>query len=128
MGAHTGSRGCSPSTSTARRRTRPPVASSAAMAAARRPSPTTKPTMSKDVDAAEGKARAKACSRRRDMEVRKKMEVLRRLVPSSSGGGDGDGDEVDELLLLRAAGYIAQLQAQVTVMQFMVDVLEDAKH
>jgi hypothetical protein len=62
------------------------------------------------------------------MEVRKKMEVLRRLVPSSSGGGDGDGDEVDELLLLRAAGYIAQLQAQVTVMQFMVDVLEDAKH
>ena len=56
------------------------------------------------------------------MEVRKKMEVLRRLVPS--GGGD---DEVDELLL-RAAGYIARLQAQVTVMQFMVDVLEDTKH
>jgi len=56
------------------------------------------------------------------MEVRRKMEVLRRLVPS--GGGD---DEVDELLL-RAAGYIARLQAQVTVMQFMVDVLEDTKH
>lgn len=48
------------------------------------------------------------------------MEALRRLVPS--GGGVG-GDEVDELLL-RAAGYIARLQAQVTVMQLMVDVLE----
>jgi hypothetical protein len=57
------------------------------------------------------------------MEVSKKMEALRRLVPS----GSGDEDEVDELLL-RAAGYIAQLQAQVTVMQFMVDVLEDTKH
>lgn len=82
--------------------------------------------MSKD-DAAEGKAaRTKACSRRRDMEVRKKMEVLRRLVPSGGSGGGGN-DEVDELLV-RAAGYIARLQAQVTVMQFMVDVLEDTKH
>ncbi|CAD6272785.1 unnamed protein product [Miscanthus lutarioriparius] len=123
MGAHTGNRRCSPSTSTARRRTRPPASSAAA--AARRPSsPTTKP-ISKD-DAAEGKARTKqACSRRRDMEVRRKMEVLRRLVPS--GRGRGGDDEVDELLL-RAAGYIARLQAQVTVMQFMVDVLEDTKH
>ncbi|CAD6272783.1 unnamed protein product [Miscanthus lutarioriparius] len=121
MGAHTGSRRCSPSTSTARRRTRP-AASSAATVAASRPSPT-KP-MSKD-DAAEGKARTKAFNRRRDMEVRKKMEVLRRLVPS--GSGNSDDDEVDELLL-RAAGYIAWLQAQVTVMQFMVDVLEDTKH
>ena len=47
------------------------------------------------------------------MEVREKMEVLRRLVPS--GSGSSDDDEVDELLL-RAAGYIAWLQAQVTVM------------
>jgi hypothetical protein len=48
------------------------------------------------------------------------MEALRRLVPSGGGGG---GDEV----LLRAAGYIARLQAQVTVMQLMVDVLEHTK-
>lgn len=48
------------------------------------------------------------------------MEALRRLVPS------GGGDEANELssILLRAAGYIARLQAQVTVMQLMVDVLE----
>jgi len=52
--------------------------------------------------------------------VRRKMEALRRLVPS------GGGDEADELLL-RAAGYIARLQAQVTVMQLMVDVLEHTK-
>jgi hypothetical protein len=63
-----------------------------------------------------------AISRRRDAAVvRRKMEALRRLVPS--GGGGVGGDEVDELLL-RAAGYIARLQAQVTVMQLMVDVLE----
>jgi hypothetical protein len=67
------------------------------------------------------KARQAIISRRRDAAVvRRKMEALRRLVPS--GGGVG-GDEVDELLL-RAAGYIARLQAQVTVMQLMVDVLE----
>ncbi|OEL27003.1 hypothetical protein BAE44_0011980 [Dichanthelium oligosanthes] len=90
------------------RRTRPPTTSAAV--APRRPSP-------KSNDAAHGKVRK---SRRRDMEVRRKMEALRRLVPS--GGVDGS-DEVDELLL-RAAGYIARLHAQVTVMQLMVDVLE----
>ncbi|XP_062180697.1 transcription factor IBH1-like [Phragmites australis] len=108
MAAHTGSR-CNPSTSTTRR-ARPLVSSAVAP---RRPSPT-KPTNNVAGD-------SKARTRRRDMEVRRKMEALRRLVPS----GDGDGDEVDELLL-RAAGYIARLQAQVTVMQLMVDVLEHA--
>lgn len=86
--------------------------------APRRPSPPTKPVSK---DAAEGKARTTACTRH-GMELRKKMEVLRRLVPSGSGGGD------DDEVLLRAAGYIARLQAQVTVMQFVVDVLEDTTH
>jgi len=84
-------------------RTRPPASSSAAaVAPRRRPSP---PPANND-DAACGKAGKAA--RRRDAEVRRKMEALRGLVPSG-------GDEVDELLL-RAAGYIARLQAQVTVM------------
>ncbi|CAL5096944.1 unnamed protein product [Urochloa decumbens] len=114
MDAHTGShRRCNSSTTpTARPRTRPP-ASTAAVAASRRPSPPT------NNGAACCKAR-QSC-RRRDAEVRRKMEALRHLVPS--GGVD---DEVDELLL-RAAGYIARLQAQVTVMQLMVDVLEHTK-
>ncbi|RCV35801.1 hypothetical protein SEVIR_7G280800v4 [Setaria viridis] len=111
MVAHTGSRRCNSSTtsSTARPRTRPPTSSAAAAMASKRPSPPTN-----------GKAR-QAISRRRDTEVvSRKMEALRRLVPS------GGGDEANELssILLRAAGYIARLQAQVTVMQLMVDVLE----
>jgi hypothetical protein len=56
------------------------------------------------------------------MEVGEKMEVLRRLVPTGSCDDEVDG------LLLHAASYIARLQAQVAVMQFMVDVLEDTKH
>ena len=94
-------------------RTRPPASSSAAAVAPRTPSP---PPTNNDAACA-GKARK--ATRRRDAEVRRKMEALRRLVPSG-------GDEVDELLL-RAAGYIARLQAQVTVMQLMVDVLEHTK-
>ena len=95
-------------------RTRPPASSSAAaVAPRRRPSP----LPANNDDAACGKAGKAA--RRRDAEVRRKMEALRRLVPSG-------GDEVDELLL-RAAGYIARLQAQVMVMQLMVDVLEHTK-
>ncbi|CAN6340705.1 unnamed protein product [Urochloa humidicola] len=113
MGAH--HRRCNSSTtSAARPRTRPP-ASSAAVAPRR-----TSPRTNNNGGAACGKAR-KASSRRRDTEVRMKMEALRCLVPSS-----GCDDEVDELLL-RAAGYIKRLQAQVTVMQLMVDVLEHTK-
>nr|CAB3460312.1 unnamed protein product [Digitaria exilis] len=102
------------------RTTRRSSASSAAAAAVdpRRPSPPT------NEGAACGKARKKQASSRRgdtETEVRRKMEALRRLVPSG-----GSGDEVDELLL-RAAGYIARLQAQVTVMQLMVDVLEQTR-
>ncbi|RLN29583.1 hypothetical protein C2845_PM05G12750 [Panicum miliaceum] len=110
MAARTGSRRCNSSA-----RTRPPASSAAAVAPRRRPSPTTT-----NSDTACGKAR-KAAARRRDAEVSRKMEALRRLVPSGRGG-----DEVDELLL-RAAGYIARLQAQVTVMQLMVDVLEHTR-
>jgi hypothetical protein len=84
----------------------------------RRPSPA-KP-MSQGA-AEGGKARTKSCGRR-DMEVGEKMEVLRRLVPTGSCDDEVDG------LLLHAASYIARLQAQVAVMQFMVDVLEDTKH
>ncbi|CAN6331490.1 unnamed protein product [Urochloa humidicola] len=114
MGAH--HRRCNSSTtSAARPRTRPP-ASSAAVAPRR-----TSPPTNNNGGAACGKAR-KTSSRRRDTtEVRTKMEALRCLVPSS-----GCDDEVDELLL-RAAGYIKRLQAQVTVMQLMVDVLEHTK-
>ncbi|KAL6608254.1 hypothetical protein ACP70R_041317 [Stipagrostis hirtigluma subsp. patula] len=72
-----------------------------------------------------------ARSRRRcTMEVRRKMEELRRLVPSGSDDGEEGADgrclDADELLL-HAAGYIARLQAQVQVMQLMVDVLECTK-
>lgn len=96
-------------------RTRRPPASSAAVDPRRPSLPATN-----NGGAACGKARKQA-GRRGDMEaVRTKMEELRRLVPG------GSGDEADELLL-HAAGYIARLQAQVTVMQLMVDVLEQTR-
>jgi hypothetical protein len=53
------------------------------------------------------------------------MEALRLLVPANDDGGGGDRD--DELLLRATAGYIAQLQAQLRVMQLMVHVLEHAQ-
>ncbi|KAL6897775.1 hypothetical protein ACP4OV_006734 [Aristida adscensionis] len=113
MAIHTGSR-CSSSTSTARR-TAPPAAAS--LVIRRRPS-------SRNLDAGDGMA---ARARRRcSMEVRRKMEELRRLLVPTGGDGGGDGDrciDADELFL-HAAGYIARLQAQVQVMQLMVDVLE----
>ncbi|KAJ1261815.1 hypothetical protein BS78_09G059400 [Paspalum vaginatum] len=111
MAARTGSRRCHSSTSSTARRTRRP-ASSAVVAPRRAPSST-----NNNGGASQGKARSG------DMEVRRKMEELSRLVPIAGGGCGGGDDEVDDLLL-RAAGYIARLQAQVTVMQLMVDVLE----
>ncbi|XP_037436605.1 uncharacterized protein LOC119303575 [Triticum dicoccoides] len=76
------------------------------------------------------KATRTTAGRRRCMEaIRRKMEALRRLVPS---GGDHRSDEmaeddgVDELLF-RAADYIVRLQVQVKAMQLMVDVLEHTK-
>jgi hypothetical protein len=90
------------------RRSRPPASASSAEVTSRRPSPTSVVKARDDVAA-----------------VSRKMEALRRLVPSDVDGGGRD--EVDELLLLRAAGYIARLQAQLRVMQLMVDVLEHAQ-
>ncbi|KAK3137449.1 hypothetical protein QOZ80_5BG0452390 [Eleusine coracana subsp. coracana] len=106
MAAHTGRRRNSSTPAT--RRAMMPAAYSAVATTSKRSPPTS-------IKAGDGKVRT---TRRRDVAVRK-MEALRRLVPR----GDGGGDEVDELLL-RAAGYIARLQAQVRVMQLMVDVLE----
>ncbi|KAE8803546.1 hypothetical protein D1007_20575 [Hordeum vulgare] len=77
------------------------------------------------------KATRRTAGRRRSVEViRRKMEALRRLVPS--GGDHRSSDEmaeengVDELLF-RAADYIMRLQVQVKAMQLMVDVLEHTK-
>ncbi|TVU17483.1 hypothetical protein EJB05_33521, partial [Eragrostis curvula] len=107
MGAHTGRR-CNSSSSTTRR-VRPPASSAVAP---RRPSPTSNCTT--------GDGKVIRTTRSRDMAaVRMRMEALRRLVPS-------DGGDHDDELLLRAAGYIARLQAQVQMMQLMVDVLENA--
>lgn len=77
------------------------------------------------------KATRTTAGRRRCVEaIRRKMEALRRLVPS---GGDhrssdemAEDDGVDELLF-RAADYIVRLQVQVKAMQLMVDVLEHTK-
>uniref|UniRef100_A0ACD5TX02 Uncharacterized protein n=1 Tax=Avena sativa TaxID=4498 RepID=A0ACD5TX02_AVESA len=83
-----------------------------------------------------GNGKKTRTGRRRCMEpgevIERKMEALRRLVPT---GGDGDhhsdeteDDGVDELLF-RAADYIVRLQVQVRAMQLMVDVLEEhTKH
>uniref|UniRef100_A0ACD5TL86 Uncharacterized protein n=1 Tax=Avena sativa TaxID=4498 RepID=A0ACD5TL86_AVESA len=83
-----------------------------------------------------GNGKKTRTARRRCMEqaevIERKMEALRRLVPT---GGDGDhhsdeteDDGVDELLF-RAADYIVRLQVQVRAMQLMVDVLEEhTKH
>uniref|UniRef100_J3M457 BHLH domain-containing protein n=1 Tax=Oryza brachyantha TaxID=4533 RepID=J3M457_ORYBR len=67
---------------------------------------------------------------RRCVEVRRKMEALRSLVPGAGGevaAEDGGGRLDAGELLFRAADYIARLQVQVKVMQLMVDVLEHAK-
>ncbi|KAM0906938.1 hypothetical protein ACQ4PT_016469 [Festuca glaucescens] len=70
-----------------------------------------------------GRAKKARTGRRRCKEViGSKMEALRRLVPSNDDETEADG--VDELLF-RAADYIVRLQAQVRVMQHMVDVLEE---
>uniref|UniRef100_A0A0E0KYQ7 BHLH domain-containing protein n=1 Tax=Oryza punctata TaxID=4537 RepID=A0A0E0KYQ7_ORYPU len=62
---------------------------------------------------------------RRCVEVRRKMEALRSLVPGAAGAGAGE--DAGEELLFRVADYIARLQVQVKVMQLMVDVLEHTK-
>ncbi|KAF6993946.1 hypothetical protein CFC21_010759 [Triticum aestivum] len=69
------------------------------------------------------KATRTTAGRRRCVEaIRRKMEALRRLVPSG-----GDHRSNDEELLFRAADYIVRLQVQVKAMQLMVDVLEHTK-
>uniref|UniRef100_A0A0D9WD25 BHLH domain-containing protein n=1 Tax=Leersia perrieri TaxID=77586 RepID=A0A0D9WD25_9ORYZ len=66
----------------------------------------------------------------KNAESKERMEALRSLVPGSGEAAaeiDG-GRQLDaEELLFRAADYIARLQVQVKVMQFMVDVLEHTK-
>nr|XP_020165541.2 uncharacterized protein LOC109751039 [Aegilops tauschii subsp. strangulata] len=76
------------------------------------------------------KATRTTAGRRRCVEaIRRKMEALRRLVPS--GGDHRSNDEVEDdgvdELLFRAADYIVRLQVQVKAMQLMVDVLEHTK-
>jgi hypothetical protein len=68
----------------------------------------------------------KARTERRCVEViGRKMDELRRLVPSDSGDDDETDDGGIDELLFRAADYIVRLQAQVKAMQLMVDVLEE---
>ncbi|CAM0957633.1 unnamed protein product [Alopecurus aequalis] len=70
-----------------------------------------------------GSGKKARTGRRRCVEViARKMEALRRLVPTGSDETEDDG--VDELLF-RAADYIMRLQVQVKAMQLMVDVLEE---
>ncbi|KAF0926453.1 hypothetical protein E2562_025298 [Oryza meyeriana var. granulata] len=66
---------------------------------------------------------------KRCVEVRRKMEALRSLMPGAGAGEvaeDGVRLNVEELLF-RAADYITRLQLQVKMMQLMVDVLEHMK-
>ncbi|CAO2192517.1 unnamed protein product [Urochloa humidicola] len=75
-------------------------------------------------------SRSSAVSRRKRVAaIRRKIEALRRLVPACGGGGDAVERPADdgrlEELLLHAAGYIMRLQMQVTVMQVMVDTLNN---
>ena len=76
------------------------------------------------------KATRTKAERRRCMEgIRRKMEALRRVVPSVGAHRSdemAEDDGVDELLF-RAADYIVRLQVQVKAMQLMVDVLEHTK-
>ncbi|KAG8067246.1 hypothetical protein GUJ93_ZPchr0005g14933 [Zizania palustris] len=69
------------------------------------------------------------------VEVRRKMEALRSLVPGAGREEAVDQDysnrrrrlDAEELLFLAAADYIARLQVQVKVMQLMVVALEHTK-
>jgi hypothetical protein len=64
--------------------------------------------------------------RRRGVEViGRKMEALRRLVPSGRSDDDETEDDAVDELLFRAADYIVRLQVQVKAMQLMVDLLEE---
>ncbi|KAL5202271.1 hypothetical protein ABZP36_013223 [Zizania latifolia] len=68
-------------------------------------------------------------TRQRCVEVRRKMEALRSLVPGAGEAVDQDSSrrrrlDAEELLFLAAADYIARLQVQVKVMQLMVVALE----
>lgn len=56
-------------------------------------------------------------SRKPVVEIVKKLQKLRRLVP----GGDSDSTEIDDLFCA-AADYILTLQMKVRVMEYMVSM------